>query len=268
MSSTPASLFAAASILLYLAATVLYWRSEALKSWSQLAGAAAIACHSLSLVLVLAQFEAFQFGFGPAVSLFAWQCAFFVLLASLARPLHHLGLVIYPIAAVAVAATGLLPVSAPGDAFNGGLALVAHILLSLLAYGLLTIAAVQSLVLLLQDRGLRQHHIPGWLQRLPALETMEQLLFQIITLGFLLLSLSLFSGLLFLDDLFAQHLVHKTVLSFLAWLIFAVLIWGRWQFGWRGRKAIHWTLGGYSGLILAYFGSKWVLEVILQQRWG
>ncbi|MDX1496066.1 MAG: cytochrome c biogenesis protein CcsA [Salinisphaeraceae bacterium] len=268
MSANPASLFAATSILLYLLSAGLYWRAEAFRPWSQLTAVIAIACHGISLVLVLGQFEAFEFGFGPALSLFAWQCALFVLLASFTRPLHHLGLVVYPTAAAAVTTLWFLPTTSPGEAFTGGVPLAAHILLSLLAYGLLTIAAVQALTLLLQDRGLRQHHIPPWLQRLPALETMEQLLFQIITLGFLLLSLSLFSGLLFLDDLFAQHLVHKTVLSFVAWLIFAILIWGRWQFGWRGRKAIHWTLGGYSGLILAYFGSKWVLEVILNQRWG
>ena len=72
-------------------------------------------------------------------------------------------------------------------------------------------------------------------------------------------------GVLFLEDIFAQHLVHKTVLSLTAWLVFAVLLWGRFQFGWRGRTAIRWTLSGFAVLLLAYFGSKFVLELVLMR---
>jgi ABC-type uncharacterized transport system permease subunit len=84
-----------------------------------------------------------------------------------------------------------------------------------------------------------------------------------IGVGFILLSLALVSGALFVQDLFAQHLVHKTVLSIVAWVVFAILLWGRQRFGWRGRTAIRWTLSGFFSLMLAYFGSKWVLEVVL-----
>jgi ABC-type uncharacterized transport system permease subunit len=94
---------------------------------------------------------------------------------------------------------------------------------------------------------------------------MENLLFQMLTAGFILLSLSLFSGILFLEDLFAQHLAHKTVFSIIAWLVFGTLLWGRWRFGWRGRTAIRWTLSGFFFLMLAYFGSKLVLEIVLQR---
>jgi len=97
---------------------------------------------------------------------------------------------------------------------------------------------------------------------------MEHFLFQLIAAGFALLTLALFTGLIFVQNLFAQHLVHKTVLSLLAWLVFAVLLWGRWRFGWRGRTAIRWTLGGFASLMLAYFGSKLVLELILGRHWG
>lgn len=94
---------------------------------------------------------------------------------------------------------------------------------------------------------------------------METLLFQLIGVGFGLLSVSLLSGLMFLENLFTQHLAHKTVLSILAWIVFAVLLWGRAYRGWRGQVAIRWTLGGFFSLMLAYFGSKMVLEIILDR---
>ena len=86
------------------------------------------------------------------------------------------------------------------------------------------------------------------------------LLFPLLFVG---LALAVVSGFTFVDNLFAQHLAHKTILSIFAWFVFALLLWGRWKFGWRGRKAIRWTLSGFGLLILAYFGSKLVLEIIL-----
>ncbi len=133
----------------------------------------------------------------------------------------------------------------------------------MLAYSLLSIAAIQSIVLALQDRRLRHKHPGGLTGALPPLQVMESLLFQMIGLGFIFLSLSLLSGIVYLEDIFAQHLVHKTVLSIVAWAVFGVLLWGRWHSGWRGRTAIRWTLGGFVLLLLAYFGSKLVLELIL-----
>ena len=97
---------------------------------------------------------------------------------------------------------------------------------------------------------------------------MEAILFGTIWVGFGILSLAIFSGLIFVENIFAQHLAHKTTLAIIAWIIFAVLIVGRWQFGWRGRKAVYLTLGGFALLALAYFGSKLVLEVILGRQWG
>jgi len=85
-----------------------------------------------------------------------------------------------------------------------------------------------------------------------------------IGLGFILLTLALLSGFMFLQDMFAQRLAHKTILSILAWLVFGTLLWGRFRFGWRGQKALIWTLVGFVVLMLAYFGSKFVIEVILK----
>ena len=97
---------------------------------------------------------------------------------------------------------------------------------------------------------------------------MEQVLFMTIHAGVVLLTLSVFSGLLFVENVFAQHLVHKTVLSIVALFVLGVLLIGRWLMGWRGRKAIHWTLAGYGILVLAYFGSRVILEILLDRQWG
>ena len=142
----------------------------------------------------------------------------------------------------------------------------AHIASSLIAYSLLNIAALQALFVAIQDHYLRNHRTDNALMRsLPSLQAMESLMFQLIAAGLLFLTLSLMSGFLFLDDMFAQHLAHKTVLSLLAWLVFAILLVGRQRFGWRGQTAIRWTLGGFMALMLAYFGSKMVLELILKR---
>ena len=122
---------------------------------------------------------------------------------------------------------------------------------------------VAALLLLLQDHHLKHKHPSGLIRNFPPLQTMESLLFGFLWAGWLLLSLSLLSGWLFFEDLFAQHLVHKTVLSCIAWVVFAVLLAGRHQLGWRGHKAIRWTLAGFCLLMLAYFGSKLVREFIL-----
>jgi len=88
-------------------------------------------------------------------------------------------------------------------------------------------------------------------------------LFEVIIVGFISLTVSLGSGLLFLENMFAQHLVHKTILSIFAWFVFLTLLIGHWKLGWRGRTAIRWTLSGFISLMLAYFGSKFVLEILL-----
>jgi ABC-type uncharacterized transport system permease subunit len=174
--------------------------------------------------------------------------------------------VLYPLAGVSV----LLAELFPHDVLllqDRSWPLGMHIFTSMLAYSLLGVAALQACVLYLQERRLRHASAGGVLSALPPLTEMERFLFQLIGAGFVLLTLSLLTGLIFVKDFMAQHLAHKAVLSALAWLVFAVLLWGRWKFGWRGRLAIRWTLGGFAALVLAYFGSKLVLELILGRHW-
>ena len=128
-------------------------------------------------------------------------------------------------------------------------------------------AAAQAVLLAVQDRHLHGRRPGGFVRALPPLTTMEALLFQMIGGGFVALSFALSSGILFLDDIFAQHLVHKTILSILTWLVFGVLLFGRWRYGWRGSLAVRMTLAGVALLVLSYFGTKLVLEVILGRSW-
>jgi ABC-type uncharacterized transport system permease subunit len=203
--------------------------------------------------------------FFNALSIVSLLVAAILLIATFKHPLENLAIVVLPTTALSLLLDQTIKQSPLITEPVHSVALQLHILISLLAFSLLSIAVLQALLLAIQDRHLHNHHPGGLIRALPPLQLMENLLFQLITVGFLLLSLALLTGFIFLDDIFAQHLVHKTVLSCTAWLIFAVLLWGRWQFGWRGRIAIRWTLWGGILLMFAYFGSKLVLELILHR---
>ena len=220
--------------------------------------------HSASLFTYLVTPIGLGLDFFSAASLIAAAVIALTLLACSRIPVENLLVLLFPLGAITVllaqfAPTGTVQIidEEPG--------ILAHILLSILAYGMFTIAVFQALLLLVQDHQLKHKHPSGLIIRnFPLLQTMESQLF-----GFLggpaglLLSLSLISGWLFVDNLFAQHLVHKTLLACLAWIVFSVLLWGRNRLGWRGHKAIRWTLAGFCLLMLAYFGSKLVREYIL-----
>jgi len=233
------------------------------KSWLMALGIIAVALHSLLLQQQIMVPDGMNLGFFNALSLASWLGALVLILAAMVQPVENLGIVVLPVAAAAI----VLAISFPSRLIisDAHLALEAHILLSILAYALLAMAAVQAVLLAIQDRHLHGRRPGGFVRALPPLTTMEALLFQMIGGGFVALSFALLSGILFLDDIFAQHLVHKTVLSIAAWAVFGVLLWGRWRYGWRGRTAIRWTLSGFAALVLSYFGSKLVLELILQR---
>lgn len=227
-------------------------------------GFAALLLHAAVLYFELFTQDGLNLSFFNAVSLAAWTVAGLLLVSALSKPVENLAILALPVAAITV----LLDLRFPGDHLLGqdaGWALRVHVLTSMLAYSLLTLASAQAILLAVQDNHLRRHHPGGFIRALPPLQTMESLLFEMISLGFVLLSIGLATGFVYLDDMFAQHLVHKTVLSIVAWIAFAVLLWGRYRFGWRGRTAIRWTLVGFAVLMLAYFGSKAVIELVLQR---
>lgn len=184
---------------------------------------------------------------------------FLHLLLCLKQPADYLGIAVYPISAISV----ITSQASGGGAEIVGDAVQLHVFLSLLAYAVLALAAAQAVLVSIQRHYLSRHKPGGFIRSLPPLDSTEQLLFTLLGAGFVLLSFSLASGFFYLEDMFAQHLVHKTVLSCVGWGIFGVLLFGRWQFGWRGKKVVQWTLAGFALLILAYFGSKLVLEILL-----
>lgn len=197
----------------------------------------------------------------------AWMIVVVLLISALQWRVLEAGIVAFPGAAVAVALLWLVDTE-PLILDNLSPHLKLHVFSSLLAYSLLSIAAIKAVVLAVQEYLLRHPRTIRQLEMLPPLSMLETVMFSLILAGWVVLTLSLLTGLMFVDNLLAQHLVHKTVLSFVSWLLFGLLLIGRWWYGWRGRRAIHWTLAAMFVLALAYFGSKLVLEVILDRTWS
>lgn len=227
--------------------------------WMKILWAAGLLAHAAVLSKDITDLH---FDFFHAASTVAFLITLLLFIASLSRPLEMLGLFALPAAVVALLVDWLMP-DAPFTSYSNAQGLELHIFISLLAYSLLSLAAVQAVVLALQNRQLHNHQPGGWLRYLPPLTHMESLLFKFILSGFVLLTAALATGFIFLEDIFAQHQAHKTLLSIAAWIIFAVLLFGHWRWGWRGRIAVRWTLTGFGVLLVAYFGSKLVLELIL-----
>jgi len=171
--------------------------------------------------------------------------------------------VVLPIAALTVLADWIAPASGAVPLTSGPQTV--HIVVALVAYSLLSLAAVQSLMLLVQENKLRHKHPGGFIRALPPMQTMEEVMFQMIALGFVLLTVTLLSGVVFSERVFGTpfKLTHHMLLAALGWLVYATLLVGRWRFGWRGRTAVRWTLGGFALLVLGYFGTKFVLEIVL-----
>jgi ABC-type uncharacterized transport system permease subunit len=228
-------------------------------------GFTAIVLHAVALRFGMVTDGGFDLGVFNASSLVAWIIALIVFTLAARRSLANLALIFFPVAALAIglelafSSHRMMPDRTP-------LGLDLHVALSLLAYSVLSIAALQAVMLTVADRQIRRKRPLGVMHVLPPLATMETLLFQLIGVGWLLLGLGIAAGFIFVEDLFAQHLVHKTVLSLLAWLTFALLLLGRWRYGWRGRIAVRYTLAGFGLLMLAFFGSKAVLELVLNRN--
>jgi ABC-type uncharacterized transport system permease subunit len=221
----------------------------------------AILVHAVVLYPEVFTPRGLNLGFVYAASLVTLTSALLLAISALFQPVGNLGIIMFPVAAATI---GLL-LAYPDQHLltDASWQLEMHIVSSLLAYSILVLAVLQAILLSIQDRHLRNRQPGGFIRALPPLAVMESLLFQMIATGFTLLTLALVTGILFLEDIFAQQLVHKTTLSIIAWVVFGTLLWGRWRFGWRGRTALRWTIGGFIFLMLAYFGSKFVLELVL-----
>jgi len=221
----------------------------------------ALIAHAIDITLTMKSAGGWDLGLFSTLAVVSWLMAFITFVLGSKLPKSHPGIVIFPLVALSLMLKTSLPTQQTSTLTNP--ALEWHILLSLAAYSLFTLAAIQAIILAIQEQHLRKPNSAGFLRKLPPLQLMESGLFQLISTGFILLTTGLFTGFLFLDNLFAQHLIHKTALSLISWSVFATLLWGRRQYGWRGKTAIKWTLIGFSFLVLAYFGSKFVLEYLI-----
>jgi ABC-type uncharacterized transport system permease subunit len=208
----------------------------------------------------------FSIGLLEAVSMLAWTLAVIACLIAVEKQNRSIAAILFALAAFGAALTGSGHTYA--EATAPGWELTAHILLSMGAAALFLAAAVTALVLVFLDRRLRAHRLADLPSSLPPLDSVEKVMFRLIGAGFALLTLALLTGFIFVTNLRAQHLEHKTILSCIAWVLFGVLLVGRIRYGWRGRSAVRWTLSGFGILILAYFGSKFVLEYLLGRHWG
>ncbi len=258
--------FALLAIALYLAATALLARpllSHGTPANRLAESAATLAVLAHAIVLFGMHRGALDLHFFAALSLAAATVAALTLIVNLTRPVAALGVIVFPLAALLLAIDVFAAPPTTPQPMNWQIKL--HVTVALLAFGVLSIAAALAILLAIQERALRHRQFDTWLRALPPLTLTETLLFRLIGAGFVLLTSTLLSGILFVDDLFGQHLVHKTVLSIVAWLVFGTLLIGRWRRGWRGRQAINLTLTGMAILLLAFFGSKFVLEVVLHR---
>jgi ABC-type uncharacterized transport system permease subunit len=270
-------------VLLYLANALLYaglafylWRTR----WSNAGGAAGaetvaglverhaalvpLALHTWLLARTLFAPDGLYLGVGSAVSAILWLTVLIYWAGNFFYRLAGLQALVLPLAAVAVLLPAVFP--APRPLPNTELALFKiHLLIALLAYSLFTIASLHVALMALLERRLHEATLPAALRGLPPLLTMEQWLFRLIWAGFILLTATLASGIVFSEELFgrAARFNHKTVFGVLSWVIFGLLLAGRHAYGWRGRVAVRWTLAGFLMLVLAYIGSKFVLEVVL-----
>jgi ABC-type uncharacterized transport system permease subunit len=283
----PPILLHAVAAILYAALAVHFWRtrwrsptprSAGIARWERAAILVPLALHTWLLYQELLAAPGLRFGFGQALSVTLWLAVLIYWVESLYVNLEGMQALVLPVAAVSVA----LPAVFPGLAsppYASSLGFRAHLLLAMLAYSLFTIAALHALLMALLERQLHGGRrdgavggsgqgggpLVGALASLPPLLTLERLLFRILAAGFALLTATLATGVLFSEDLFGKALQfnHKTLFACLSWLIFGALLVGRWRYGWRGRKALRWTLAGFVALLLAYVGSRFVLEVVL-----
>lgn len=233
------------------------WRALAIAS-SLLAIAAHLGLHAMAWL----RSGGPDMHFFAALSLVALTMAALTAATAWRQQLQALGVLVYPLAAIMLALYHFYGHQL-SEALDWRLQL--HAWLALFAYATLSLAALIAMLLWMQERALRARQIRGWLRALPPLTQTEALLFRSIGVGFVLLTLTLVTGMLFVHDLLGQHLWHKTVLSVLSWIVFAWLLIGRWRYGWRGARAVKLTLSAMALLLLAFFGSKFVLEVLLHK---
>ena len=269
MDTAPSLLSAGLAIfaaLLYLAAVwkqILILEAGETSQWRQTAflGICAIVAHALATYLPTQAGES-SLGFYRVASLILLSMGVISVVALLIRPLHTLLIVLFPLAALAILVATFAPdTSRPMSGLSTGI--LAHVSASIISFAVLALAVLQGLLVKLQSRQLRQHRTKGIVRKLPPLEAASSLFFELIGAGFLILTLAIGTGAIFIEDIFGQHLVHKTVLTLLAWCLYSVLLIQYLRRGWRVQSAITVNAISFSLILLGFFGSKLVLELLI-----
>ena len=235
-----------------------------MQTWERVAIAVTMAIHAFGLYNALFTEAGMRFSFSFALSLMMWLACMIYWLESFMTRMEGMQPMVLPLAAICA----LLPVIFPQVhviAHANATGFKLHFLAAMLAYSLLTLSALHAIFMGFSENALHKRQMRRSLASLPPLLTMESLLFRMLLLGFILLTMTVGSGLLFSEELFGKPLSldHKTLFAFASWGIFATLLVGRHAWGWRGKRALRWTLAGFSLLILAYIGSRFVAEVLL-----
>jgi ABC-type uncharacterized transport system permease subunit len=255
---------------IYLSVAVAFWRDIKLTNTLSLKLPTAMIAIGLILharLLYQGIFaDGFNLGFYNALSAICWLTVLVYWLANLKHQLQSLQAFVLPPAAL----FALLPAFEVSNHYLPNEIqplFIAHIGIALLAYSLFTFAALHALLMMIAERSLHNKPSIIKLPSFPPLLVMESLLFKVIKIGFVLLTFTLISGMLFSDEIFGKPMqfTHKVVFSIASWLIYGWLLFGRYQYGWRGNKAIKLTLIGFVLLLLAYVGSKFILQVLLHR---
>ena len=202
-----------------------------------------------------------DFSLFKVLSLIAGLTVAAVAFSSRRTAVQPVQLIFIPLAALMLAGELMTAGSATPLALSPGTA--THVLLSLVAFGIFTLATVLALLLGYAESRLKHHRVTSLVRHIPPIEALESFIFELLTLGSLLLAGSVVSGFIYLDDIFAQHLVHKTALSIVALAVFSLLSIGHWVQGWRGKRIMRGVVFAYLMLSLGFVGSKMVLEWIL-----
>jgi len=233
------------------------------KIWMIALGFVAICLHGVLLHRWIDVNSGQNLNFFNMLSLTAWLVAVLVLVVALLKSIEVLVIFVFPVAAISI----LLVLGFPNEYIIHTAAspdTLFHILLSIITFCVLCLAGLLAILLAIQDAVLRKKQGNWMIEKMPPIMILERLLFQVVSLGFILLSVVMVTSVYFYHDLFFKNLalLQKSILVAAAWVIFAILLLGRYRWGWRGRRAIYGTLGGVLLLFLAYYGSKLVLEVL------
>ena len=228
--------------------------------------AVGISIHSNALYGTILIANGFNLTLGNIISLIGLELALIGLIAAIEPSLRGISAGLLILGAFAASGTGFATAPSAMTALDWQVR--AHVLVSLMSYGVLTVGAIVAISAMLQERRLQAGHLSTFSNLFAPLETTEKLLFGITAAGFAGLSVAIVSGLTFIENLFAQHLAHKTAFSILALFVFGTLLAGRFIAGWRGARAVRLYRGGFLLLCLAYFGARIVLEEVLNRSWG